>query len=208
MKESNSHLNTNPRRIAKYTIVSLVILSAISAAAYPLFALARSGNGRNICASNLKNFGTAIAIYQSDSNDCFPPYFTFDGGEQKKLFIEATLPYMKSTNYYFCEKEPAGQYLAAERLKDQMSYGHSTRLTTVIPGFEKGNRLIKMPDDESLSRTVPYLRDPYTGSWKTGHLTYDSWHEYGFNTLFLDGHVAVQKNIDQLEPRFTVAPKN
>ncbi len=208
MKENKSHLSTSPRRIMTYTIVTLVVLSVISAVAYPLFATARSGNGRNICASNLKFIGTAIAIYQSDSNDYYPPYFTFDGIDQKKLFIAATLPYLKSKNYFFCEKELAGQTLTPERQKDQMSYGHSTSLMTVIPGFDKGKRLIKMPDDESLRRTVPYLRDPYIGSWKTGHLTYDSWHEYGFNTLFLDGHVAVQKNIDQLEPSFTVAPKN
>ena len=157
------------------------------------------------CISNLKQLGTTVAIYQSDNEDVYPPYFTFDGPEKTQKFIDVTVPYAKNTQLYLCNLDGDSKKTGLEGLPGKMSYVHSLFLEGVIPNFNKGSRGLSsraktFPD----TAKTPYLRDPIRGFGTspgkdgspavTGFL---SPHGGGFNIGFLDTHAKFKRPIDE-----------
>lgn len=85
----------------------IAILAVLAAILLPVLATAKSSAKTTMCASNLKQIGLAIALYQGDYNDCYPndgdPYLWF--GEHFRWPI---MPYLA-----IGESQAAGGYAAS-----------------------------------------------------------------------------------------------
>ncbi len=62
-------------------LVVIAIIAVLAAILFPVFAEARDKARQSMCQSNLKQLGTAFAMYASDYDGCYPsPGGTFQGG--------------------------------------------------------------------------------------------------------------------------------
>ena len=183
-------------------IISLKWLGAtgfvalLAAILFPVFAPGSRCYKRLNCLSNLKQLGTAIAIYQSDADDQLPPYFTFDGPEQAETFVNVTFPYSKSKEIFLCIFDngpvPAGQ----EGLPGKLSFVHCLSFKSKIPDFIQGNRTIRVTNTFPNIATTPFLREPIRGASFSGMQTFKSPHGEGFSISYLDTHVKFRKPLD------------
>ena len=73
-------------------LLILGILVVVAAFLYPIYT-GRPHSNRSSCLSNVKQLGTAVAMYQSDNEDVYPPYFTFDGLASAQKLVEVIDPY-------------------------------------------------------------------------------------------------------------------
>ena len=95
MKEQVKPLRTQSAFTLIELLVVIAIIAILAAILFPVFAPGSRCYKRLNCLSNLKQLGTAIAIYQSDADDQIPPYFTFDGPEQVKPSSTSLFPIPK-----------------------------------------------------------------------------------------------------------------
>ena len=69
------------RRTGAFTLIELLvviaILSILSAILFPVLASARAKARQTVCQSNLKQIGSAIAMYTQDYDGCIPPTAIF-----------------------------------------------------------------------------------------------------------------------------------
>src|SRR4051794_36275063 len=54
-------------------LVVIAILAVLAGLLFPVFAQAREAARRSVCLSNVRQIGTAIAMYVSDADGVFPP---------------------------------------------------------------------------------------------------------------------------------------
>ena len=118
------------RAIKAFTLIELLVVIAIiailAAILFPVFAQAKESAKSTQCLSNLKQLGTAAAIYINDYDDNWvPSYMYFDGpGQPGRIhwWNEIIQPYTKSYDVTIC---PDRKYeLTAVPSTDQWSNGH------------------------------------------------------------------------------------
>lgn len=89
--------------LKKLTLVEGVVLALvvglISAILFPVFAQ-QKGSRRNPCISHLKQLGTGLLNYVSDSNELFPP----DG------WHDEIMPYVMRESQFSCDQVPKWGY--------------------------------------------------------------------------------------------------
>jgi prepilin-type N-terminal cleavage/methylation domain-containing protein/prepilin-type processing-associated H-X9-DG protein len=87
-------------------LVVIAIIAILAAILFPVFAAAKSSAKTTMCASNLKQIGTAVMLYQGDYDDAYPntgdPYLWF--GERFRWPI---MPYLS-----IGQKQTAGGFTA------------------------------------------------------------------------------------------------
>jgi hypothetical protein len=153
---------------------------------------------RSGCISNQKQIMTSLAIYCSDFDDYFPPYFSFDGPEKLKAFLAADLPYLKNSDIYLCpvelsnvnEKKPSAS--SSEGLPGTMDYVHCLSLIGVIPEFSTGKRLLNSSTVRDPAKT-PYMRDIIRGFDAKETQRFMSSHGSTFVISYVDTHVKAKK---------------
>lgn len=93
-----------------FTLIELLVVIAIvailAAILFPVFAKAKSAAKTSACASNLRQVGTALALYQADGEDAYPntgdPFLWFG-----RRFRWPIMPYLN-----IGQKQKAGDYVA------------------------------------------------------------------------------------------------
>jgi len=189
-------------------IVGLVMTAIIGIMLIIVFSRSGYRPIRSICLSRLKQLSTATLMYIDDNNDCFPPYFTFDGPGATQKLVDVTLVYTKNKDVYLCPLDDRMNQPNQEGLADKMSYVHSLTLRGVIPEFSTGKRVLRQSDVESAA-TTPFLRDPIRGYGlpesknsqppQDGKSHFKSPHNFLFNLAYLDGHAKSKSTIDQFK---------
>jgi hypothetical protein len=185
-------------------IVGLVLFALIVIAL--LFVFSRGGyrSPRAACISRLKQLTTATLMYADDNNDCYPPYYTFDGPEATQKLIDVTLVYSKNKDIYLCPQDNDTIQPGQEGLEGKMTYVDSLTLRGIIPEFSTGKRVLRQSDVKDVAMT-PFLRDPIRGyglaepKSKEQKPQFMSPHGARFILSYLDGHAKAKSPIDEFK---------
>lgn len=198
----------NRKRLIAKSVGVILIFSIIAAILYPVFAQSRDGSPRSACISHLKQLSVAAILYTEDNNECYPPYYTFDGPGTTQKLIDVTMVYSKNQDVYHCPQDNSSIQPNQEGLTDKMSYVNSLALRGVIPEFSTGKRVLRQSDVEA-GATTPFLRDPIRGYGlpesknsqppQDGKSHFKSPHNFLFNLAYLDGHAKSRSTIDEFK---------
>jgi len=92
-------------------LVVIAIIAILAAILFPVFAQAREAARKTACASNLKQLGTAVLMYQTDYDGTYPYWnwgLNYGGqGNMQSLWTTAIFPYVKSAGLYKCPSDAA-----------------------------------------------------------------------------------------------------
>jgi len=99
--------NPSPPRRRAFTLIELLVVIAIiailAAILMPVFAQAREAARATMCRSNLKQLGTAVAMYVQDYDEAMPfNYHYLTGGGQLWWWEDDVQPYVKNWNVFQC----------------------------------------------------------------------------------------------------------
>ena len=172
-------------------------VTLLAAILFPVFATGSNcGGRRKTCLVNLKQLTVSVAIYQSDFDDRLPPYFTFDGHQQTKNFVSATMTYAKEKSIYLCPHDTGNIPDGQEGLPGVMSYVHCLSFKNKIPDYDRGNRVVRVTDSFPNISTTPFLRDPIRSASFSGPQSFLSPAGKEFTVAYLDTHVKFRKPLD------------
>lgn len=93
-------------------LVVIAIIAILAAILFPVFAQAKDAAKKTQSINNLKQIGTSVQIYLSDSDDIMPPsaYLVFDQAQPKVASVYDLLyPYMKNVNILVSPADQPGQ---------------------------------------------------------------------------------------------------
>ena len=194
-------LQKNRFRLVWRIVGTLLFVAVLGAVLYPVNSGDQHYSANSVCLSNLKQLGTALAIYESDNDDALPIYYSFDGPSSQIRFTDAIFPYTKDKSLILCPQEQRnikekGTTPPGEGIAGKMDYVHCLTLRGFIPDFEKGKRFLLASEIETPAK-IPYLRDPIRGYGAikgTSSVGFLSPHEVGFATSFLDTHARFIKS--------------
>ena len=88
-------------------LVVIAIIAILAAILFPVFAQAREAARKSSCQSNLKQLGTAFAMYIQDYDGQFPAVRN-DAGGIKIDWKHAIFPYTKNAGIYKCPSNSSG----------------------------------------------------------------------------------------------------
>jgi len=85
-------------------LVVIAIIAILAAILFPVFARAREKARQTSCLNNVKQIATAMLMYQSDYDGCYPMSI-YLGGTTVVTFYHAVMPYMKNAQILECPSE-------------------------------------------------------------------------------------------------------
>lgn len=98
-----------------FTLVEILVVIAIVALLagllFPVFSNARESGRIATCASNLKQIGTAIALYANDNRERYPLIVNDQNSLNGCTWVDAIYPYAKSTQVFSCPSAKYGDYV-------------------------------------------------------------------------------------------------
>lgn len=98
------------RRIRGFTLIELLVVIAIiailAAILFPVFARAREKARTTSCQNNMKQIGTAFAMYRSDYDGLGPMDWFMAGNNRVYRWIHTTYSYVYDDNLYQCPSNP------------------------------------------------------------------------------------------------------
>jgi len=187
-----------------FTLIELLIVISIIAmlAGMLLPALKRAKDkAKQIeCASNLKQFGTALHMYADSCNGWLPAMAQNLGAPY--WFMEL-LPYV-SEEIYRCPSEPGTKYMDGNAGRDTVAYGGAskvifytaTNLCVRLTQPKKPSATVAIADSTGDNSQTPSIRKYIIAAEAKVATVGDNWrygvaprHSRDANALFVDGHV-------------------
>ncbi|MEA3403250.1 MAG: DUF1559 domain-containing protein [Armatimonadota bacterium] len=99
------------RRIRGFTLIELLVVIAIiailAAILFPVFARAKEKARISACQNNLKQIGTAFAMYRSDYDGSMPPNWYEAGNNIVYRWIHCVYSYIYNQDIFQCPSKPA-----------------------------------------------------------------------------------------------------
>jgi prepilin-type N-terminal cleavage/methylation domain-containing protein/prepilin-type processing-associated H-X9-DG protein len=184
------------QRRTGFTLIELLVVIAIiailAAILFPVFSAAREKARQAACLSNMKQIGTAIAMYVQDYDECYPRSQWFEvpnvagGGDGQHLWAGDILPYIKSGNVWgaggifacpsFPDREQNNNYGVNERVM-QDCWTPCTRPGTTMAVLDRPAELMLVTEKGRNTYAWSwhmFLTDDW--AWALGHD--NSWSEY------------------------------
>jgi prepilin-type N-terminal cleavage/methylation domain-containing protein/prepilin-type processing-associated H-X9-DG protein len=89
-------------------LVVIAIIAILAAILFPVFAQAREAARKSSCLSNLKQIGTAVAMYNQDFDGIYPMVRYATGGNHL-TWKQEIYPYTKNAGIYHCPSNSINQ---------------------------------------------------------------------------------------------------
>lgn len=178
-------------------LIVLAIIALLAAILFPVFAKVRERGRTTACASNMRQIGTAFAMYTAD-HDGWMPLITYTS--QVCAWPDRLLPYIKSNQIFWCPSFPRGEYqpgcpTSACDAQGCTNYHGSYQSNPLIHSSgTQPETICTHPattiysvdglggDFTMYGNTVTSIQDMETGGVRFRHSD-------GANALFVDGHV-------------------
>lgn len=130
-------------------LVVIAIIAILAAILFPVFAQAKEAAKKISCVSNLKQNGTAVAMYTTDYDGVYPqsaysldhPQGVVVPGSGARVFAmyDAIMPYTKNIDIYKCPSNPEAikwkQILATIGLQNAGLAGGNITVASLAPNF-------------------------------------------------------------------------
>lgn len=138
------HTKKHPGFTLIEILVTIAIISILTATLFPVFARARENARRTSCMSNLKQFGIAMMMYVQDYDEMYPMAVASNmgsnppGGAQNLggnnwSWQQLLHPYHKSIQIFYC---PSGIRIPVTgENRDYITYGNYGANRLIIPSF-------------------------------------------------------------------------
>ncbi len=178
-------------------LVVIAIIAVLAAILFPVFAQARDRSRAVSCQSNLKQMGTAFAMYCQDSDETYPPVPNWKSTLQ---------PYIKNTAINTCPSRPAlpWYYGQGYNIGCASPYVAGFPLQSMAQIAAPANKILVAEWDRCNAGPpcgpVGLLSGGATSFWAVCRV-----HSGGSNVLFGDGHVkwlrpdAYHSNTDSMD---------
>ncbi len=193
-------------------LVVIAIIAILAAILFPVFARARENARKTTCQSDLKQIGTAIAMYAQDYDERLVPNYIYWVPSASLAWWEDLIqPYTKNYNVYVCPSKTATTYATYRPagLPNPLQFGYSANSNGgggVAPmGGGGGSCALAQIEDVSntilIAESTDIELNTYASevdAWATNGIgNIDKRHMDGSNWLFADGHVKFLKKSTQ-----------
>jgi prepilin-type N-terminal cleavage/methylation domain-containing protein/prepilin-type processing-associated H-X9-DG protein len=104
-------------------LVVIAIIAILAAILFPVFAQAKEAAKKTSCLANTKQIGTALMMYESDSDDVVAPSSTYDGVGGQYTWFEVLQPYSKNKDIGICpSSDKSTLFTSVSPLKTKQAY--------------------------------------------------------------------------------------
>jgi len=194
-------------------LVVIAIIAILASILFPVFARAREKARQTSCLSNLRQFGTALAMYSQDYDECLPPhnddtapYPAYDWRYDTILY--RLQPYVRNGQIYRCPSDSG--FTAPPGAGRWWSYGWNTlcgNSGTADADFADPSNTIVFFDGEEADMGVEYNpgTDDDLPCLDGNNLAAYRRHNDGANYAYYDGHAKWHKVKSTTLAQYTLA---
>ena len=174
-------------------LVVIAIIAILAAILFPFFARARENARSSTCQSNLKQLGTATAMYIQDYDETFPMGIYPASATKYVTAMDAIMPYTKNTGIGRCPSNAGTADVDFSALgSGQYSYSVNDQVCR-SPALGQANP-VAMAQVVQVAK-VTLLYDAYNaGTVQAPNMRVRKRHKDGANCVFVDGHVKWYKD--------------